>query len=265
MNNNNSTIVHISDPHFGTEDSATAAKLIKSIDDIRPDVVVVSGDLTQRALNKQYKKAKSFLDNIPFPKLVIPGNHDIPLYNLFRRFTKPFAKYHRFISDEEYPEYQSDKIALIGVNSCTPFRSQSGRVKDEYIEHLKIYFAEIDKHKIKGVVVHHNIIPFEGLKGSSVLVNAEKFLSEMNKCGVDLIFAGHLHKSLAMTYNETGIKNNLLMLQAGTCMSHRIRKEKNTFLIIKTGPDKIDVNFRIYTNGEFSLDNIKSFERTQST
>lgn len=264
MNNINSTIVHISDPHFGTESKTIADQVVNKINEINPEVVVVSGDITQRALSSQFKKAQSFLEEIKTPKLVIPGNHDIPLYNVFERFADPFAKYNEFISSEEYPKYTSNNLSLVGVNTCTPFKSQSGRIKEEDIDYLKNYFSQVDSNIIKSVVVHHNIMPYEGLKGSSVLGNAETFLPEMNKCGVDLIFAGHLHKSLVINYSEPEVNNSMLLLQAGTCISARLREEENTFLMIETTSSKITVNTFVFNRVRFELADTKTYNRMES-
>ena len=261
MNKYNTTLVHISDPHFGTENPKIADRLIEEIHEINPSVVIVSGDLTQRAFKKQFAKAKKFLDRINFPKVIIPGNHDIPLFNIFQRFINPYKNYKEYISAEQYPEFNSENISLVGVNSCSPFRSQSGRIKDYDIGYLREHFSKENPEKIRGVVIHHNIFPFEEIKGSSALVNADKFLAAMNKCGVDIIFAGHLHKSLAHTYNEAGIENNVLVLQAGTCISRRLREEDNTYLVVKTNKEEINVNFRIYNGSGYEVTNTRKFQR----
>lgn len=260
----NSTIIHISDPHYGTEDKSIADELINEINTRKPDLVIVSGDLTQRAFDKQFKKADRLLKSINSPKVVIPGNHDIPLFNLFQRFYRPFKKYQKFISEDIYPEFISDEMAIVGVNSCTPFRSQTGRIKDYDIDYLKNFFAKIDPIKVRGVVVHHNIFPFEGMKKNTSLVNADTFLSAMSKCGVDLIFAGHLHKSLAHTYTEAGTDNNLVVLQAGTCISRRLREEDNTYLVIHRKDDEFNVEFRVYNGTKFELANEKKYEKFSS-
>lgn len=166
------------------------------------------------------------------------------------------SKFHKFISPDQYPEYTSDKLAIIGVNTSTPFRSQAGRIRDEDIEYLKKYFSLVKSPQIiKGVVVHHNIISYENLKGSSVLGNYKKFIDEMNKCGVDLIFAGHLHKSIIKSYNNT------LLLQAGTCISKRLRHEDNTYLVIETGDEKITVSSRVYKESRYTEINKSTYER----
>jgi len=261
MSNNRSTIVHISDPHFGTEDRQIVNVLLSEINSLSPELVVISGDLTQRALNKQFKKAKDFITKINSPKIVIPGNHDIPLYNLFKRYFSSFDKYKRFIYPVKYPEHKTDKLVVVGVNTSTPFRSQSGRIKEEDIEYLKKYFALIEPTVIKGVVVHHNIIPYSGLKGSSVLGNNEIFLKEMNDLGVNLIFAGHLHKSTTKSYKNNEENKETILLQAGTCISKRLRHEENTFLIIKTDKQSINITSKVYNGSKFISGDVENYNR----
>src|SRR6266478_4554390 len=111
------SIVHLSDIHFGRVDAAVVGPLIEAINQIAPDVVAVSGDLTQRARSHQFKEARAFLDSLPRPQIVVPGNHDIPLHNVFLRFAQPFRKYRRYITDEMRPFYADDEIAILGVNT----------------------------------------------------------------------------------------------------------------------------------------------------
>ncbi len=262
MNNFKYKIIHVSDPHFGTEDQKIKNDLIAEINRQTPDIVIISGDLTQRALKKQFLQAKDMIDSILFPKIVIPGNHDIPAYNIFERFISPLRKFNKYISAERYPKFDAENISIIGVNTSTPFRSQRGKITDKDIAHLKSHFSKKPQANVKGVVIHHNAFPFEGLKGNSALTNTIKFIDEMNKCGVDLIFAGHLHRSIVHTFHEASVENNLLMLQAGTAISKRLRKEHNTFLIAVTEREKITINFMVYNGKNFENTNRKTFKRT---
>lgn len=264
MNNSKAKIVHISDPHFGTEDPVITNCLIRDVNKLNPDVIILSGDLTQRALKKQFLKASNLIKRLKAPKIVIPGNHDIPLYNFIERFINPFGRYKKYISTKEYPEFNTEHFSIIGVNTSTPFRSQKGRIKEEDIAYLQKYFFDKSADLVKGVVVHHNAFPFEGLKGNSALENTNHFLSAMNKCGVDFIFAGHLHRSIIHSFNEAGVNNNLIMLQAGTCVSSRLRKENNTFLVIKSTIEKYRIDFYVYNGESFQKTNSQTFDRTKT-
>jgi len=83
-------LLQISDPHFGTEDPGAVEALVPLVHEKRPGLVVLSGDITQRARRGQFEAARRFLDRLPAAALVvIPGNHDIPLFNVFGRLLRP--------------------------------------------------------------------------------------------------------------------------------------------------------------------------------
>jgi len=125
------TLVHLSDLHFGRVDPALVEPLIQLVGRIRPDVVVVSGDLTQRARTEQFKEARRFLDSLPAPQIVVPGNHDVPLHNVVSRFLQPLDKYRRYITDDLEPFYVDDAIAVLGINTARSLTIKRGRVSYE--------------------------------------------------------------------------------------------------------------------------------------
>ena len=112
------TLVHLSDLHFGRVDPALLSPLRALVEHLEPDVVVVSGDLTQRARSAQFQQARVFLDSLPGPQIVVPGNHDVPLYNVFSRFLTPLVKYRRHVTDDLSPEYVDEEIAVLGINTA---------------------------------------------------------------------------------------------------------------------------------------------------
>ena len=112
------TIVHLSDLHFGRLDVRIIEPLVQRIDSIRPDLVAISGDLTQRARRRQFREARAFLDKLSFPTLVVPGNHDVPLFNVAERLLDPFRGYRRFVSANLEPAHLDDEVAVVGLNSA---------------------------------------------------------------------------------------------------------------------------------------------------
>src|SRR6266540_2867345 len=112
------SIVHLSDIHFGRINEEVIAPLIETVKKINPDLVAVSGDLTQRARSHQFREARAFLESLPTPQIVVPGNHDVPLHNVFARFMQPLRKYRRYITDDLRPFYYDDEIAVLGVNTA---------------------------------------------------------------------------------------------------------------------------------------------------
>src|ERR1700675_617851 len=127
------TLAHLSEPHFGRIERATVRALIATVTEARPDIVVVSGDLTQRAKQREFQEASEFLDALPSPQIVVPGNHDVPLYNILARALKPLRNYQRYISNELEPFYCDDEIAIIGVNTARSLTLKNGRISHQQV------------------------------------------------------------------------------------------------------------------------------------
>ena len=138
------TIVHLSDLHFGKVDAELLEPLRRCVEAIAPHLVVVSGDLTQRAKAAQFREAKAFLDTLPKPQLVVPGNHDVPLYNVFQRFFTPLRKYKRIITPDLEPAFIDDEIAVVGVNTARSLTFKEGNVNREQIAAVKARICGLD-------------------------------------------------------------------------------------------------------------------------
>lgn len=237
------TLVHLSDLHFGCVDEAIIQPLIACVKKIAPDVLVVSGDLTQRARAEQFKAARQFLDALPKPQIVVPGNHDIPLHNLFRRFIRPLQKYQRYVTNDLDPVFVDDEIAVLGINTARSLTIKDGRVNDEQIAHLHARLHPLDDHIIKVIVTHH---PFDlpGRYHDRHLVRQAPAAMEMfANCGADLLLAGHMHASHA---GNTSARHKIgdysaLVVQAGTAISTHDRGESNSFNVIRIAAARIDV------------------------
>jgi 3',5'-cyclic AMP phosphodiesterase CpdA len=236
-------VVHLSDIHFGSVDESIIAPLIRTINDIRPDVVAVSGDLTQRARSHQFKEARAFLDALPRPQIVVPGNHDIPLYNVFRRFAQPLEKYRRYITDELRPSYADDQIAISGVNTARSLTIKGGRINKTEVAWLRERFRAAGPDVIRIVVTHH---PFDlpaGRDERDLVGRARMAMRELSACGADLFLAGHLHIShtghTAKRYKLGG--RAAIVVQAGTASSTRARGEVNSFNVIRVAHSEISI------------------------
>src|SRR5213593_2266921 len=131
------TLVHLSDLHFGRVDEQIIEPLISAVTQINPDLVAVSGDLTQRARSQQFREARAFLDALPQPQIVVPGNHDVPLHNVFSRFLQPLAKYRRYISEDLQPFFQDEEIAVLGVNTARSLTLKGGRINEEQVAWMR--------------------------------------------------------------------------------------------------------------------------------
>ena len=122
------TLAHISDLHFGAESPEVVEGLVEDLASIEPSLLVVSGDLTQRARRKEFAAARLFLDRIPSLRLVVPGNHDIPLFDLVRRFASPLARFRRYIDPDVDPFFSTDTVAVLGMNTARSNTWKDGRV-----------------------------------------------------------------------------------------------------------------------------------------
>src|SRR6202048_1786243 len=143
------TLVHLSDLHFGRVDPQIVAPLIKTVSEISPDLVAVSGDLTQRARTQQFLEARAFLDALPQPQIVVPGNHDVPLHNVFARFLQPLDKYRRYITDDLQPFCADEEIAVIGVNTARSLTIKGGRVNSDQVSSIRQKLCSVGEDVVK--------------------------------------------------------------------------------------------------------------------
>ena len=191
------TIVQLSDLHFGRTDPALIAPLVEVVHRLTPDLLVVSGDLTQRAKSHEFREARQFLDRLPSPQIVVPGNHDIPLYNVLKRFANPLKNYQRHVTQDLEPQFVDDEIAVIGVNTARSLAFKNGRINSGQMEHVRAVFAGLAEKVTKIVVTHH---PFD-LPANHVqkhlVGRAGDAMEVFSRCGADLLLAGHLHVSSA--------------------------------------------------------------------
>jgi 3',5'-cyclic AMP phosphodiesterase CpdA len=156
------TIVHLSDLHFGRIDPTLPPALLRAVVEAAPDLVVISGDLTQRARTAEFKAAARFLEILPTPKLTVPGNHDVPLYNVLRRWLSPLGRYRRYITNDLAPFYQDAEIAALGVNTARAMTFKDGRINRLQIEAGMQRLAHCGKDVTRIVVTVRHARPHPG-------------------------------------------------------------------------------------------------------
>jgi 3',5'-cyclic AMP phosphodiesterase CpdA len=238
------TIVHLSDIHFGKIDRATIEPLIRAVHEARPDLLVVSGDLTQRALRKEFLAARDFLHSLPGPQMIVPGNHDIPVWNPIERFTKPLARFKRFATPNLHPIYEDDEIAAVGLNTARSRSTKYGHINRAQLAFVREKLCPIPNNRIKILVTHHPFELPEGYGDKRQLVNrAGRAMKVLAECGVDILLAGHLHRIFARdTAERYKIEGYAaLVIQAGTATSWRSSREVNSFNIIECHGKSISV------------------------
>lgn len=239
-------IIHLSDLHFGTERPELIRLVQQDIATLKPNIIVVSGDLTQRARTDQYKKAKSFLQSIHIPVLCVPGNHDIPLYNLIARFGFPFYQYKKWISPSLCIHHNQENIAILGINSVTPYKAMGGYITDKQLQLVKEFFHEKLTEKIKIVIMHHNLISSERHK---TINDADKIIDVFAQCKINLVLSGHIHAAhvelLKHKYN-----NNLYVVTAGTAISTRTTAP-NSYNILDISGSQFKLIVRAFSGTQF--------------
>jgi 3',5'-cyclic AMP phosphodiesterase CpdA len=236
------TIVHLSDLHFGRIQEGTIEALARAVHEIRPDLIAISGDLTQRARRMQFKQARDFLRSLPARTIIVPGNHDVPLYNIYSRFTRPLNYYRRYISEELEPFYVDDEIAAQGLNTARSLTFTRGRVNERQITLLERRLAPL-KDVTKIVVTHHPFDLPERYPDHALVGRARMALKQLASSGIDLFLAGHLHVGITdrMTLRFKIAGHSALLVQAGTATSTRTRGEANSFNVIRIHPPRIVV------------------------
>ncbi|MBP9225414.1 MAG: metallophosphoesterase [Verrucomicrobiales bacterium] len=254
------TIAHLSDLHFGTEDPELALALLHDLRELDPSLVVVSGDLTQRARTREFEAAAAWLGQIQSPKLVIPGNHDIPLFDIIRRFAMPLNRFGTHISEDLNPFYEDQEMALLGINTARSLTWKSGRISQAQILDIRSRMGAVAGGKFKILVTHHPFIPPPGEPemGIDLVKGASKVLLVLDECQVDLLLAGHLHQGYTGDVRSyyPGTKRSMLVVQAGTAISRRIRSEPNAYNLITLDEDRISILVRVWNGYDFTNANV---------
>jgi 3',5'-cyclic AMP phosphodiesterase CpdA len=187
-------ILHISDLHFGRNVAPEPMDaLARLIEEVEPQLVVASGDLTHRGVRAQHERAAAFLRGLELPLLVIPGNHDIP-YTFPKRFTQPWAEFERQWETTE-PVHRSDGVVVVGLNSVRPWRHQSGRVQGRQVERVAEVFADAPDGALRVVALHHHLLGAPWRSRKKPVAKRNLVLAALEEAGAELILAGHIHQS----------------------------------------------------------------------
>ncbi|HEY2802085.1 MAG TPA: metallophosphoesterase [Chthoniobacterales bacterium] len=259
-------LLHLSDLHFGRIDNSLVEPVLSCAHRLAPDLVVISGDFTQRARRAQFRAAHAFLERLPEPRLVVPGNHDVPLWDVIRRFVSPLGRYRRYIARDLAPFYCDEAMAVLGINTARSLTRKYGRINEGQIAAARQVFAGVDPKLLKVVVTHH---PFDLPPGSNsrLVGRAAMAMQGLAAAGVDLILSGHLHLQhtglTAHRYHIAG--HSALMAQAGTTISTRGRGEANAFNFIRLERDWITIKHHGWeaATGRFELGATESFVRAE--
>jgi 3',5'-cyclic AMP phosphodiesterase CpdA len=265
------TIVHLSDLHFGRVDPAIPPALVRAVASAAPDLVAVSGDVTQRARVAEFKTAAHFLERLRAPVLSVPGNHDVPLYNVLLRWLSPLDRYRRYITSDLAPFWEDAEIAALGVNTARALTFKDGRINRSQMETASRRFAHCRKDVTRIVVTHHPFDAPDPVQGAvaahKVIGRAEMAMAGFLLADVDMILSGHLHMS---GVGETTKRYSLpgraaLLIRAGTATSTRQRGEVNAFNVVRVSRPEVEIVCMVWQPGEgrFVAASTERFTRTE--
>lgn len=252
-------LIHVSDLHFGTELPALVEGLLQSVGEFAPHLVVVSGDLTQRARAAQFASARRFLLQLPCPALVVPGNHDIaPLYSPLERLFAPFGRYRRSLRDISCERWQDDEVAVVGLSSVMPLRVKEGGITPRQVLSLREGLQR-SPAALRMLAVHHPILPRQGPRSAALV--AALAASDVAVC-----LSGHLHVSSHGASGE-GLPEaelpGMLLLQAATATSQRLRGEPNGYYRLTVDGPSLHIEVMVWSGSRFERSALASYRREQ--
>ena len=229
------TLVHLSDLHFGRIDLALVEPLRRAIIELKPDLVAISGDFTQRARRSQFAAAREFVDSLePLKTLVVPGNHDIPLFDIAERFTAPLSRYREYISTNLEPVHEDDEMIVMGINTSRSMTWGEGRINEQQVDRAVERLSGAPASLLRIIVTHHPFDVPPGVEEKRLVGKSVMAMTKLAKANADLFLSGHLHIShvshAAERYQLNG--HSALIVQAGT-VSTRSRGEQPSFNVLR--------------------------------
>jgi len=263
-------LIHLSDLHFGAHDQRLVDAVEQRIQEEKPDLVVISGDFTQRARTEQFQEACDFLDRLReagHDVLAVPGNHDVPLYDVFRRFLSPLTRYKRYIDDTLCPLHELPGVTLLGINTARSLTFKDGRISREQIAFIRDTFERTDPNALRVLVTHHPL--FDLPVGDTGEVKhaagrSELALDAAADAGLDMLIAGHHHTASTHSARDLVTRSGpALVVQAGTATSTRLRDEQQSFNRIDIDGDVVTLTLQTWASDKFESGSAQRYERQE--
>ena len=249
-------LVHLSDLHFGAHDELLVDAVEARVDELKPDLVVISGDFTQRAKTEQFRDACQFLERLQHSGhevLGVPGNHDVPLYDVLRRFLSPLARYRRFIDDSLCPFVELPGLTVLGINTARSLTFKDGRINQDQVAFIRDTFARTPRDSFRVLVTHHPLFALE-VEGqmAPAIGRQELALDAIQEAGVDLLLAGHNHHASSHSASDLVTRaGGALVVQAGTATSTRVREQEQSFNVIDVADASVMITVNAWRDDRF--------------
>lgn len=258
-------LVHLSDLHFGAHDDELVDAVERKTNELKADLVVVSGDFTQRARTEQFKQACQFLERLReggHEVLGVPGNHDVPLYDVLRRFLSPLTRYRRFIDETLCPFIELPGVAVLGINTARSLTFKDGRISRDQIDFIRDTFARSDPEAVRLLVTHHPMFAVPvGEQVERAVGRQELALDAIEQAGVDLLLAGHAHHASVHSASELVTRaGGALVIQAGTATSTRVREQNQSFNVIDVESGNVTLTVECWGGDSFKPMDARRFE-----
>ena len=258
-------IMHISDLHFGAHDERLVEAVAGEADELRPDLLVISGDFTQRARTEQFREACKFLERLRdkgHEVLGVPGNHDVPLYDVLRRFLSPLARYRRFIDETLCPFVELPGVAVLGINTARSLTFKDGRINKDQVEFIRETFSRTPSEAFRVLVTHHPLFALEvGGEVERAIGRQELALDTVEEVGVDMVLAGHAHHASSQDAGDLVTRaGGVLVAQAGTATSTRVREQEQSFNTIDIAEGCLTITVNAWRDDDFTPSDAQRYE-----
>jgi 3',5'-cyclic AMP phosphodiesterase CpdA len=258
-------LLHLSDLHFGAHDERLVEGVDRALDELKPDLVVISGDFTQRARTEQFEEACRFLERLRdrgHEVLGVPGNHDVPLYDVLRRFLSPLTRYRRFIDETLCPFIELPGVAVLGINTARSLTFKEGRVSDQQVEFIRETFARTPEAAVRVLVTHHPLFALPvGNEIQRAIGRQELALDAIEDAGVDLLLAGHMHHASSGDAGDLVTRaGGTLVVQAGTATSTRVREQDQSFNTVDIADGCVTVTVNAWEGDRFNAADAQRYE-----
>ena len=242
-------LLHVSDLHFGPKFLPEVGEAaLEAARRLRPDAVVVSGDLTQRAKRKEFADAAAYLRRFDARVVVVPGNHDVPLYRVWERFLAPHRNYREQIAAELDTVTRLPGAVIVALNSTRRLTLTNGRIRPRQLELARAAFRSAAADACRIVVTHHHLAPPPDFEGGNVMPRARRALRAFSEAGAELILAGHMHRSyIGSSLDFLGRERDhrgVIVVQCGTTTSSRGRgreRFRNALNVVEIEPTRVRV------------------------